>query len=936
MKLRLLLSLVFGFAALSLLSQGTKFDPKATPPLDPKIRTGVLDNGMHYYIRANKFPEKRAEFYIAHNVGAILEDDDQNGLAHFTEHMAFNGTTNYPKKALLDYLATIGVKFGTNVNASTGLEQTVYNVSNVPLKREGILDSCLLILHDWSNYISFEPEEVELERGVIREEWRMYGTASERMDNKLSPIVYKGSKYAIRNVIGDTAVINHFKRETIVRFYHKWYRPDLQAIIVVGDFDADAVEAKIKKLFAEIPKAVNPAAKETYPVPDNKEPLIGTATDKEATGTVVSVMFKFDAVPDNMKNVGYMRTQLVRNLVNSMLRQRLSELSRTEKPPFINAMFFYRQFTRTKDAFSGMAQCANNESIKALTALLTEAERMKRYGFGAGELERTKADMLRNTESRYMERDKRKNRELVRPIVSYFLTNSPNAGPDYDYEFTKAMLPGITLEEINAEAKKFVRDDNEIITVTGPEKEGVTMPSVDDIKKVLATYKNAKIEPYADMLVGAKLMSKEPVPGKIVKTTTNATFGTTEWTLSNGVTVILKPTDIREDELTIQGLAQGGTSHLTADQLVSGDFAGDVAYQMGLGNFSRTDLDKILSGKKVSLNLGATDDQNIVSVRTSPKDMETAFQMIYLTFTSPRWNETEYNTWLEKTKAGLANASSEPRKAFADTIQVMVSGNNPRVKPMTPERLKEVSLEKIKNIYGSFFNNAGKYTFIFVGTVNPELAKPLVEKYLASLPGSPVTVYYKDNGVRTPMGKTTNKFSHEMRTPRTSIYASYHGLCEYTPENRVLGAALRHILELKYIQKIREDEGGAYSIRIAFNLPKYPLPYFRLTTQFETDPAKADKLLGIVYLEAQKMADHGPDEADLAKAKEYFLKQRAEDMKENTWWLNTLTDFYFYDMDYLTGYEAKVNALTPNAVKDFAFKLVSQQNVVEVVMKPSN
>ena len=390
-----------------------QYDLKQLPPLDPQVRSGLLANGMHYFIRANRTQEKRAEFYIVHNVGAILEDDNQNGLAHFTEHMAFNGTQNFPKKGILDYLATIGVKFGTNVNASTGLERTVYNMSNVPLLRDGVIDTALLILHDWSNYISFEPEEVDLERGVIREEWRMYGSAGERMSNQLAPIIYKGSKYAIRNVIGDTAVINHFAYETIKNFYRKWYRTDLQAIVVVGDFDADAMEAKIKKLFSTIPKVENPTPKEEYGLPDNVEPLIGTATDKEATGTVVNVAYKHDAIRDSDKNIGYMRLQLIRNFISTMFGQRMSELANRENPPFLFARSYYGQYTRSKDAFTGMAQAANNKSLAALSALLTEMERMNRFGFTQGEFDRAKADIMRGYESRYIDRDKRKNRELV-------------------------------------------------------------------------------------------------------------------------------------------------------------------------------------------------------------------------------------------------------------------------------------------------------------------------------------------------------------------------------------------------------------------------------------------------------------------------------------------------------------------------------------------
>jgi len=442
----ILLTLTFSTA-------GQNYDLNGIPALDPKVKSGVLDNGMHYYIRSNKLPERRGEFFLVNNVGAIEENDDQNGLAHFTEHMAFNGTKNFPGKGILDYLATIGVKFGTNVNAGTGIAQTIYNLSNVPLSREGIIDTALLILHDWAHYVSFVPREIDLERGVIREEWRMYGSADERMNNELAPVIYKGSKYARRNVIGDTSVINHFAYKTLIDFYNKWYRPDLQAIVVVGDFDENKIEATIKKLFNSIPRVQNPLPKEIYPLPDNTEPLIGTATDKEATSTSVNVSFKHNAVKDSYKNLNFMRLQIIRNLINNMFGQRMNEISRTENPPFLNAYSYYRTFTKTKDAFTGTATSANNEAIRALSALLIEMERLKLFGFTTGEYERAKANVMRNYESRYLDRDKRKNRELVYPCVSNYLVNNPNPGIEFEYQFAKTEMPGITLEEINSEAK---------------------------------------------------------------------------------------------------------------------------------------------------------------------------------------------------------------------------------------------------------------------------------------------------------------------------------------------------------------------------------------------------------------------------------------------------------------------------------------------------
>ncbi|MEI7983849.1 MAG: insulinase family protein, partial [Bacteroidota bacterium] len=550
-----------------------------------------------------------------------------------------------------------------------------------------------------------------------------------------------------------------------------------------------------------------------YPLPDNTVPLIGTAKDNEATSTQVRVSFKHDAVKDEEKTLGYMRLQLVRSFINTMMGQRLSELTRTPNPPFIFAYSFYGRFTRTKDAYSTIAQAANNESIKALNALLTETERMKLFGFTKGEYERAKADILRGYESRFLDRDKRKNRELVYPIIAYFLTNNPNPGIEFDYPFVKSEIQGITLDEINREAKKYVRDDNEVITVTGPDKPGITLPVETDIKAVIAAVKSTEILAYADNLEGKKLLDNEPVPGKVVKETTNTAFGTTEWIMSNGLRVIFKPTDIKEDELLIRGYSEGGVCQVPDEQVEAAGFLGDVVSQMGVGNFSRTDLNKMMAGKRVSVGIYLSDDQDVITGRTSPQDLETALQLIYLGFTQPRWNESDYKTWMEKVKANYINAASEPRNAFSDSIDVMMTNHHSRGLPTTYKSLDQITFDKLRTLYTERFSDPGAFTFQFVGKINPAEVRSLFEKFLASLPSISRQESYKDQGIRPPKGKVKNDFKRENKTPRTSVFVDYNGNCGYSANDRLLGAALRHILELRYIQSIREDEGGTYSVR---------------------------------------------------------------------------------------------------------------------------
>lgn len=926
-----LIVLVFSLSALT----AQNYDLSAFPPFDPSVRTGTLPNGMKYFIRANKFPENRAEFYIATNVGAIQEDDDQNGLAHFTEHMAFNGTKNFPKKTLLDYLATVGVKFGQNVNAGTGVEQTIYMITSVPLTRSGVMDSALLVLHDWSNFLSFDAAEIESERGVIREEWRTYGSADERMSIKLAPVIYKDSKYAKRNVIGDTAVINNFKHETIRNFYHKWYRPDLQAIVVVGDFDVNTVEAKIKSLFNDIPAVANATAKEIYPLPDNTDPLIGTATDPEATATEVTVLYKAEPIKDSDKNLGYMRLKLLQRMISSMFAQRMSEISRKENAPFLSSYCYYGSFTDVKDAFIGYAQARNNEALKALTSLLTEMERMKQFGLTQGELDRVKADLLRSYESQFTDKDKRKNRELVYQNISYFLDNEPNPGIEYEYEFAKVMIPGISLKEINDEVKKYIHSENMIVMITAPEKEGVSIPKDQEIKDVLASVNNSKIDAYTDNLSGKKLIEKEPVAGKVVKVSSNATFGTTEWTLSNGAKVIFKSTDFKDDELLMDAWSVGGYTAAADNVIPSAMVMSSVVSEMGVGDFSRTDLNKLMSGKKVNVSPAMYSDREAIRASMSPKDFETAMQLVHLYFTKPRWNETDFNTWLDRMKNYYINMQAEPRKAFSDTVNVMMNNHNKRFRPFTYQMFDEVTFEKIKAFYNNRYCDASDFVFLFTGKVNPDEVKPLIEKYIASLPVVKRKDVFKDDGVRPPKGKVINDFQHENKTPRTTVYVDYNGMCEYTATDLLYMATIRHILELRYIEAIREEKGGSYGVRVSAQMKRLPYPNFYLDMMFDTDPKLADDLKAIVHREIEKIIKDGPTEVDLQKAKEFFLKQRQEDLKENTWWYNTpLTEFYFNKVDLVNGYEERVKGLTVKAIKDYAAKTLNQGNTIDVVMRP--
>lgn len=912
-----------------------KYNLNSFPPYDPNVKTGILPNGMKYFIRANNLPENRAEFYLANNIGAIQEEDDQDGLAHFTEHMAFNGTKNFPKKSLINYLETIGVKFGRNLNAGTGVEQTVFMVTSVPLIRETIMDSVLLVLHDWSHYLSFDSAEIESERGVIREEWRVYGSADERMSLKLAPVIYKDSKYAERNVIGDTTVINNFKHQTLKDFYYKWYRPDLQALVIVGDFDANLLEAKVKKMFGEIPAASNATPKKSYPMPDNIEPLIGTATDPEATETVVSLIYKNEPVKDSAKNIGFMRLKLIQRMINTMFVLRMAEISRKENPPFLYAYCRYSTLTRVKDGFYSFAQTRNNEAIKGFTALLTEMERLKRHGFTPNEFERVKADILRSYESQYTERNKRKSGELVNQNISHFMTNYPNPGIEYEYEFAKYMIPGITLREVNREVQKYIHPENVIVTVTAPDKEGITVPTENEIKEAISSVRSSKIEAYVDNLSGKKLIEKEPKAGRVVNTSSNEAMGTTEWTLSNGIKVIFKPTEFKDDELLMDAWSPGGYSAASDEAIPSAQVTDNVVVESGVGDFSRTDLVKLMAGKKLNITPSITFERESLTGYMSPKDFETAMQLVYSYFTKPRWNEAEYKTWLDKMQNNFINMQAEPRKAFSDTVNVMLNDHAKRFPVTNYQFFEKVDFAKIKSFYNDRYCDASDFTFIFTGKVNPAEVKPVVEKYLASLPTVKRKDNYKDDGIRYPKGKVVNDFSFQNKTPRTSVFVNYNGNCNYTATDMLYISTIRHILELRYIEAIREEKGGTYSVRVSSQIKRLPTTTFSLSMTFDTDPKLADDLKAIVHSEIEKMINEGPSAENLRKAKEYFLKQRQEDLKENRWWHNYILDEYYYNnVDIINGYEENVKNMTVQSVKAYAAKTLTQGNTIEVIMRP--
>lgn len=661
-------------------------------PVDKNVRIGQLDNGLTYYIRHNKLPENRAEFYIAQKVGSILEEPQQRGLAHFLEHMAFNGTKNFPGDdkglGVIPWCETVGIKFGTNLNAYTSIDETVYNISNAPIDRAGVLDSCLLVLHDWSNYILLKDDEIDKERGVIREEWRSRNSGMLRVYTDLLPTIYPGDKYADCMPIGSIDVINNFPYKDIRDYYHKWYRPDLQGIVIVGDIDVDAVEAKLKTIFADVQKAVNPAERVYYPVADNKEPIVAIGTDKEVDDPSIEVYFKQDATPDSEKNnVGYLASQYMTSMITSMLNARLSELTQSANPPFTRAYSSYGNFfvAKTKEALNLSASSKADGIEKALKVLLQEAERARRFGFTESEYARARANYLQRLESAYNEREKTKHGSYVREYVRNFLDAEPIPGIETEYAMMNQLAPNLPVQAINMAIQQLVPDSNQVVIIAGPEKEGLKYPQKEEVIALLKGMKSLDLQPYVDKVSDEPLMKEAPKGGKIVSEKEGEIYGSTKLVLSNGVTVYVKKTDFKADEIRMKGTSLGGKSLFPDKDALNFAVMDNVVAVGGLGNFSQVDLTKVLAGKKVSVRAGLGATTENVFGTCSPKDFETMMQLTYLTFTAPRKDMEAFESYKNRTKAELESAQANPLSSINDTLQKAMYNNHPRVVIMKPE-----------------------------------------------------------------------------------------------------------------------------------------------------------------------------------------------------------------------------------------------------------
>ncbi|MGC8864250.1 MAG: M16 family metallopeptidase [Bacteroidales bacterium] len=935
MKFRYLLIFWAMFTLGNLLAQVT-YQPEAAIPVDPEVKIGRLSNGLTYYIQRNAQPKERAEFYLVLNAGAIQEDPDQNGLAHFCEHMAFNGTEHFKKHQIINYLQSIGMKFGPEINAFTSHDVTAYMLQKVPVNPSSNIDSALLILFDWAGKVSYEPEEIDAERGVIHEEWRTGRGAMERLNKKMNKVVLQGSKYAEHDVIGDINIIDHFPHEALTRFYKDWYRPDLQAVIAVGDFDPQQIESKIQTLFSQLQNPKQQRERKTEPVPDHENTLVSIETDKEAQYTMVQVIYKHE--PTSERNQRYLREQLKTELFNQMMNARFAEIQRQANPPFVYGYNAYGSLVKSKDAYRSLAIAKAGESMRALEALLRENERLLRHGFTPGELERAKQDILKGYENQFKEKNKRKSDQLVWSYFGHFLNQDPIPGPEFMYQFALAVLPGITLAEMNELPARWITDRNRVLAIGGPEKEGLTYPSREEILALLGKIEKEPVEPYHDNVANKPLIEKLPAAGKVVKSENIASLDVTIWTLSNGARVVLKPTEFRDDEILFAATSPGGSSLYNLEEYLSAQYAAAVIGESGLGDFDPTQLEKALSGKMVEINPNIRDLQEGLSGSSSRKDLETLLQLTHLYFTKTRFDENTYSAFLSRMKGILENASLNPSNAFRDTINVVLANYSPYRKPMTVSRLNELRADLMKKIFDERFADADGFTFFFVGAFKPEELQPWVEKYLGSLPQREKAETWRDLGITPPKGVVKKSVVRDMEDPKATVFVALAGEFDYQPAERVIMQAISDILSFRYVETIREEEGGTYGAAVRLQTTKFPKANYVLSIQFDCDPENAERLTQIVLREIEVLRTKGPTEEQVRNFKENKLKTWKESLQENNFWLSQLLNAENNQEPYesFLSYPDLVNAVTPDKVKEVVSRYFKGDNLVILTLLPSD
>ncbi|MDE5739482.1 MAG: insulinase family protein, partial [Bacteroidaceae bacterium] len=855
------------------------------------------------------------------------------GLAHFLEHMCFNGTTNFPGDRLKKYLETIGVKFGENLNAYTSFDETVYNIDNVNVEIAGALDSCLLILHDWSHDLLLEDKEIDKERGVINEEWRMRSSAMMRMYEKALPEIYPDSKYGLRLPIGTMDIVMNFPYEALRSYYRKWYRPDLQAIVIVGDINVDEMEQKIQKVFADIqPASADAAPFEYYPVPDNAEPIVSINKDKEQHTNNVLFMWKTKAFPREMKNTtNYLVTDLIANAMSSMFSERISDILQKENAPFLNAGFGYEDFfvSKTKAAYSGSVVCEDNKYETGIKALYREILRAKKYGFTAAEYERFKSELLSQFESAYLHRDKVQSRSFVNECVRNFLENEPMTGIEWTYNTMKQIVPNTNVNMVNQLIQR-MPSNNLVITLFAADKEDNVLPTKEEILRWMAEVEAEDIEPLKEEANDAPLIEKMPKPGKVKKIEKDM-YDAKLITLKNGIKVHVKKTDFSPNKISMYAHSWGGKSLYGLDEYDQTSNIGWVSVG-GWGNFSTTELSKRLAGIQANVSTGVGTESETVSGSCVKKDLETMLQLTYLHFTAPRKDIEAYNSAIQRTKGQMKNQELVPNTALKDTITKVVYNNNIRAMRTKPEDLDRIDYDRIIELYKERFADANDFEFFIVGDCDADTIAPLLAKYLGALPTKKGSETYKTIDLKMADGKLKNVFEKQMETPNAVVLFLYHAPVEMNLRNRVMVGMLDQLMDMLYTETVREDEGGAYGVPVSAGLSRYPQQEATVQIQLPTAPEKRERMTEIVYQGVEDMVNNGPKEEDLQKVKEYLLRSHEESLKKNSYWMNQMASYVLYGEENVAPYIETVNSITAADIQELARRIFKSGNCIEVGM----
>ncbi len=904
-------------------------------PVDERVVKGKLSNGLSYYVQKNNKPENRAELRLVVKTGSIMEDPDQLGLAHFVEHMAFNGTKNFAKNELVNYLESVGTRFGPDLNAYTSFDETVYMLQ-VRTDSTELFDKGMLILRDWASDISFDHEEIDKERGVVISEWRSRLSPDQRMQQVYFPVMYHGSRYADRLPIGEPDIIQNATYETIKRFYKDWYRPDLMSVVVVGDIDIPTVERKISELFGALAPATPQARPRVeYSVPSHPETLVSIVGDKEASFTQIQLIYKHPKLTKTKLN-DY-RDGLVHNLYNEMLGARLSELTKSADPPFVFAFSGYNADVGDIDSYSSFAMVPEGKSLTALETLLTENKRVMLHGFTSGELIRAKKIIMERIETNYKEADKTESARLAMRYVYNFLEQTPIPSPKQTLELYETYMPTIGIEEINMLAKQWIRDENNVVVITGPLKESIPLPTEGQVRNTLSAINQAVIDPYEDELIETPFFNHQLTAQAIVKEESFASTGIDYLELSNGVGVYLKKTDFKNDEVLFTGMSPGGSSLYNDEDYDNVSNAASIISESGLGDFDQVQLSKLFAGKKVSLRPYIGGLSEGFNGSASPDDIELLFQMLYKYFHEPRVDNKAFESYKAKQKGIYKNLMSNPNFFFSDFVSKTVYQNHMRVGFPDPNGLDRIDFDRAVEIFRERFSDAADFKFTIVGAFDREVLLPLIQKYLGNLPSKKTNETWKDIGIRPVKGGLVKRIQRG-EAPKTNVNLQFLGDYEFNDDNNYQMQSMIDYLRIKLREALREDLGGVYGVGIYGGGSKKPYENYTITISFNADPPMTDKLIDAAKEVIKKAIDEGPSEEDLTKVRETQRQTRIKDLQENRFWQQNINqrqeENKQFDNILLESLEKRINALSTQEIQAAVTKYFDFNHYIQLVMDP--